>query len=299
MIFFTNDLLPIITSFNILLPYINHIAFWPDDVRSFAIYYETNTSDVATYIIKYINVTKYPLAVLNLDDPNLDSRKIDDVGNNFFNIMVFQNLTSPDIMRRWYKHVYKDARNYYMYIISERANQSEISYFLSDVWDHEFLSSTVIFWNEYIEFYTSYPFQKNFSVKIFEIHYNEPIILPQNAFEILYGHKGDDLGNRTFNVFIVEDAPKVFRIPAKYRTGNKFHFGGRDGFFARLTEDVLNAHFQYRTLPDDQIIKLTEFAPSNDTFKTDIYGNSLEDIVDDAKAPNVDYVSITENFTLA
>lgn len=289
----------------LLLLSLNRLSIYLNDIlkqgqfRTVIFYYENETAFVATHLINMISRNEriiFSYVTFNIDGDHSVSNINHNMGTVFFNICVFDNIISGKHLLN--EEPYFHPRFHSVYISQQNATNQQISDFFESVWEYSVLNAGLIFWTGPVRIYTHFPYQKKFLVKLFESDgdgvQNK---LPNSTFDALFERKADNLGNTTFNVFINTDPPKVFGTPGRFRIGPKYYFNGRDGVMARLLEQTLNVHWQYRTVPAHfRIFDFKNTLPTGPDFvPRDIYGKPVPS--DGAKPPNVEVVNVMETDT--
>lgn len=275
MNFLSNEFLRLYLAINDLTYHLNQILA-QGSFRTISVYYENRTSFVTATIIRkiasYENITT-AYATFNLDLINKSAPIIDDImGNAIFNICILDNIVDTKYLDMD-DHVLFDPRENNIYLSSTSASDDEIRVFFKNIWRNAVLNVGLIFWMEGVQIYTFSPYQQIFCRKIFDTVdiKGAPVPLPSGVFDILFANRANDLGNTSYKVFLSTDPPKVYRTPARFQFGAKYHFGGRDGLFAHSAEKILNGHWQYQTLAKDfGIINFEESGPQLATQNVDI-----------------------------
>lgn len=293
MRFYVNEYLSLIASLNQLTYYL-HDIFQQGRFRTVMIYYENQTSSTTSMLIKKIcdnNITYFGYLSFNVDEVNAKPITTYHLGSEYFNIFMFDNIVDKKY-QTFSERLFFDPRFHNIYLSRKEATDEEISDFFRNIWRDSVLNAGLIFWNNVFKIYTHFPYQNQFKEQIFFANETQAA-LPSDVFDTLFERKADNLGKTSVNVFITTDPPKVYLVPARYRIGPVYHFGGRDGLIAALAENVLNATWKYRTVSKHYgIISFKMIDLNRSMVTSDRYGNKL---IERANNSNVIRIRLNQN----
>lgn len=264
------------------------------EYRTLMFYYENSTAFVASDVMKIIankNNEEYALMAFNVDH-RLDNYNFSmDVGNELYKVCVFHNLTDRAKYFKLKNQFDFDPRFDNVYISQVNATIEEITHFFQALWKHSVLNAALIFFDGGIRIYTHLPFQGKFAMKVFDEAENQNYSSAE-MFAYLFEHNADSLANTTLKVFMMDDPPKTYRVPVRFRHGKKYYFSGRDGIIARNVERRLNAEWKYLFVKSK--LKILKFKGSSEAV--DALGECAP--ADYSAPANVVYLNLTGNFSL-
>lgn len=300
---FSSEYVSLILSLNHLSIYLNEILK-QGRFRTTMIYYENKTANVvASAVIQMIaqSNARYSAAyvAINIDNinSNFDFEQFEtNIGSDFFNIFIYDSIVDEN-RNNLNETIYFDSRYNTIFLSTQPAADSEIADFFQGAWNKSVLNAALIFWRDNIQIYTHYPYQKKFLVKLFETAGNETKPLPTNFHRKLFGSKASNLNNATLNTYTGSDPPKMFRIPARFRIGESFHVGGRDGFIANLAEKVIHGYWIYRSIL--KLFGVIDFKYNASGYLDDPYdtwGRPILSFSNEAKTPKLKIFNISTNF---
>lgn len=262
--------------------------------RTLMFYYENSTAFVASDVMKIIankNDDEYALMAFNVDHQLNEYNFSVDVGNELYKVCVFHNLTD---LTKYFK--LKDQFNFdprfdNVFISQTNATIEEITHFFQALWAHSVLNAALIFFDGGIRIYTHLPFQGQFAMKVFDEADNQNYSSAE-MFAYLFEHNADNLANTTLKVFMMDDPPKTYRVPVRFRYGKKYYFSGRDGIIAHIVEQRVNAQWKYLFVKSK--LDIVKFKDSPEA------ADALGDMAppDRSAQANVVYLNLTRNFSL-
>lgn len=294
-----NQIIALLLNFNRLAARLDNIL---DQARprTIKVFYENRTSFVSQEVTKSINHIQldrayHALVVYNIDDKHIRFHADPIHGAKFLTISILEDIKNHDQFRRLHQHSAFNPRFNHLYLGMGNFAAPDISGFFRNIWRYSVLNAALFIWTDGLRIYTHMPYQKRFGIKEFDESEPGQTRTASELFNSLFCHKSDDLGNSTFNVFVLEDPLKFFPTPGRFRIGSKYYFNGRDGNVARALERSLNAHWQYRTVPST--FKLVDFKMHNGPSPParDLLGNIVPP--DDAQPSNVDFIHLSKNFS--
>lgn len=287
-------------SLNFLAPHLSRLIV-PRVCRTIVIIYHSETYEIARHLLKTVNsVDITPKVSINLDDANLTTTMKHNLGNNLYSYIILKTLTNDTLIDKSLMQIESDHRNYVIYLITEQPDEEIISRFFHLVWSKPLVNVCIIFWNEIVQIYTFFPFRERFAVELIRFSSNDGNFqVPSAVYAEAFFNKVKNLRNKTVNAFISESLPKAFTLPAKYHSdGTKFYFSGRDGLIAKIIEEKMNVQWRYRAITDDVFNKIMGFSGSPvEATNLTLYGKLIS--YDEAHPPNVDFIKLGENETLA
>lgn len=248
------------------------------EFRSLVFYYEDRTAFIVTFILQLLkSLSHIPNCCLwfmhNLDENfTYSNQSAQDRGKNLLTITVLENVipTQP-ALQRLFDVFQVDPRFNHIFVVTKIAGSDVIADFFREIWKHWILNAALISWTNGVRIYSSRPYEQRFLIPAFEqVAPRSP--MPTDLFDTIFNHNADNLANTTIKVFVMEDPPKIYRIPARLRFGDAFYFGGRDGRVAREMEKALNARWQYVSPPAN--FHLFEF-PDYNHSSVDVWGHQV------------------------
>lgn len=276
-----NDYLNILFSLKNLAFYLMELlkqTHW----RTLVIYYEGQTSFIATYILlamqhlpNYSNSSVWLMYNLDENFPSVELNSTEiQTGNDLLTITFIDSIANgTETLVNFFNTFSIDPRFDHIFVVTKLVDEPQIVEFFEFIWKKLILNAALVCWSDRIRIYTHRPYEKRFLMPIFETDMKDNgTPLPHNLFDIIFKHNADNLNDTAFKVFVMEDPPKVFRIPARLRIGHDFYFGGRDGRVAREAERLLHARWKYRAPLAN--FRLYEFDELNTTAE-DVWGNRV------------------------
>lgn len=280
---------PIVVSIRVLIPLINNMIT-ADRCRTVVVNYHNDSTEIATEVFRAIDPFRAPVLSVNVDNPNYVPPDDYELGFYLFNICVLKNINTSPRQKRMLSLIDTQATNSQFIIFQEKASEDQIEDFFKLLWNERKMSKVAVFFlGETVEVYTHFPYHKRFGVKMDEFHVSNPMLSP-NAYVKYFQGKVNNLQDAQINVYMSENFPKTFMVPARYRvTQEYFYFVGRDGLAAQNIHLALNANWQYKTLPAHLVTRISPFEFGNETQLTD--GMKVESV---PEWENLEYVNLHE-----
>lgn len=264
-------------------------------IRTIIVYYEDSCAILTAEIFKAIDrmnqknrTRQYVWLSTRIKNNHISNYSHIYLGGQIFSIFLIENISVIE----WCNENFKfNVDSKHLFLAEKNATSFEIASFFKNIWSHSALNAAVWFWMNETQIYTFLPFQGDFLNKIFHgIHDNQS--LPHNIHDKLFKYKDDHLGHTTFEAFILEDTPKSFRTPGRFRLGSTFYFHGRDGLMARALECALHTRWHYRAVR--AFITLVDF-PMQNGSNVDMVGETIPP--DNATINNVLFLNVMRNFS--
>lgn len=298
----SSEYIALMLSMNHLVVYLNQILN-QIQFRTLMVYYENRTSHLASTLILMLDKAHsidYGYVIFNVDHNHPEPVDAE-LGSEFLTICLFDNIADVKYMQL-NERVYFDPRFRHIFVSNQGATTDEqIVTFFQNIWKRSVLNVGLLLWREHLRIYTHFPYEGKFAVKVFERALDdERQELPAGLSSLLFDHKADTLYDTNVEVFTGADAPRIYRTPARFRIGQQYHFGGRDGLLAYAVEQTLGGCWRYQTVMKRfGIVDFNYYLGGTFEDKTDTWGRPVVPNSYERNNSRVVLRNLTMNFDLA